>query len=295
MAEYRKHWLINSLGQRYDFTEDNSKLLFSRPQGFGFRREYETIKVGNSELVMSQQFDLTDITGQLLFYRNQDAGDIYQDYRDFIGFVKFKPLMFFQLTPNDINPFYCDVLLTNIDKPDIGENGILSVNVTFHRLTEWLDAEDYTIVLTNEPTGEGKYYPLVRPYHYAGTDLSNTPINNNGTDDVGFILEINGECQNPQFTITQNGEQYAVCKINGTYDYVLINSVERTESIYLERNGSTISNPEQYQDFTIRNGLSYLTWCKFRVGKSIISITMGNIDSFDGTIVIKFKNSYVSV
>ncbi|MBR4569559.1 MAG: phage baseplate protein, partial [Candidatus Riflebacteria bacterium] len=153
MAEYRKHWLINSLGQRYDFTEDNSKLLFSRPQGFGFRREYETIKVGNSELVMSQQFDLTDITGQLLFYRNQDAGDIYQDYRDFIGFVKFKPLMFFQLTPNDINPFYCDVLLTNIDKPDIGENGILSVNVTFHRLTEWLDAEDYTIVLTNEPTG----------------------------------------------------------------------------------------------------------------------------------------------
>lgn len=295
MAEYRKHWLINSLGQRYDFTKDNSKLLFSRPQGFGFRREYETIKVGNSELVMSQQFDLTDITGQLLFYRDQDAGDIYQDYRDFVKFIRFKPLMFYQLTPNDIDPFYCDVLLTNIDKPDIGENGILTVGVTFHRLTEWLNAEDYSILLTNQAVGTGKYYPLERPYHYAGTSLQNTPIHNEGTDDVGFIFEIVGEVQNPKFTLTQMGEQYGVCKINGTYDYVLLNSVEKNETLYLENNGSAISNPERYQDFTVRNGLAYLTWCKFKVGETILNFTCGNIDTFDGYISVRFKNSYVSV
>ena len=295
MSGYRKHWLINSLGQRYDFTEDNSKLLFSKPQGFGFRRKYDSIKVGNSELVTSQEFDMTDITGQLLFYRNQDAGDVYQDYRDFINFIRFKPLMFYQLTPNELNPFYCDVVLTSLDKPDMDKSGFLIVNCTFHRLTEWLDGTDYTVTLTNTVVDDGKYYPLIRPYHYAGTTLQNTPIYNNGTDDIGFILEVNGECQNLQYTITQRGEQYGICKINGTYDYIMIDSVERTESMYLERNGSAITNPEQYQDFTIRNGASYLTWCKFRVGESILNITMGNIATFDGTVVIRFKNSFATV
>jgi hypothetical protein len=292
---YRKFWLINALGNRYDFTDSTKSPSFlNNPLGLGFRRSYTSLVVGNSELITSQQFMLTDIQGDLLFY-DGTTGNKYQQYQDFIQFAKFKPLELHYQTPNDLKSYYCDVLFIQADKTEVKSNGVLTVPVMFHRLTEWLNDEDYSIILVNDSTDNGKYYNLIRNYHYAGTTLQNTPINNNGTDDVGFIIEVNGECQNLQFTLTQRGEQYGICKINGTYDYIMIDSVERTESMYLERNGSAITNPEQYPDFTIRNGASYLTWCKFRVGETILNITMGNIDTFDGNIVIRFKNSYVSV
>lgn len=292
--DYRKFWIVNSLGNRYDLTNENSKVYLNTPQGFGLNRTFTSLKVGNSELVTSQQFNLTDITGELLFYSDTN-GSKYQDYQDFIQFIKYKPLEFHYQTPNQLTSYFCDVILTQLSKGEVGTNGVLTVPISMHRLTEWLNDEDYSIILVNSPVDDGKYYNLIRNYHYAGTNLQNTPINNNGTDDVGFIIEINGEVQNPQFTITQRGEQYGICKINGTYDYVMLDSVERTESMYLERNGSAITNPEQYQDFTIRNGASYLTWCKFRVGQSIFNFTCGNIATFDGYLSIRFKNSFATV
>ena len=120
-------------------------------------------------------------------------------------------------------------------------------------------------------------------------------MNNNGTDDVGFILTVDGEAQNMQFTLSQNGVVYGVCKLTGTYDFIQVDSVERTESIYLESGGTSISNPEQYQDFSVANNQTYLTWIKLKVGESVFSFTCGNIDTFDGTVTLSFKESYVSV
>ena len=292
---YRKMWLINSLGNRYDFTSRNSRGFLHTPEGFGFNRTFTSLKVGNSELVTSHQFNLTDIKGELLFADGSN-GDKYQAYYDFIQFAKYKPLSFHYLTPNNLNAYNCDVIFTQAEKGEVAfEDSMLHIPVVFHRLTEWLNDVDESYVMTNDPLDEGKFHDLIYDYHYAGTNLSNTPINNNGTDDVGFILEITGEVENPQFSLTQGGETYGICKINGTYDYVMIDSIERTESIYLEYDGSAITNPEQYQDFTIRNGASYLTWLKLRVGTSQFSFTCGNIDTFDGVVSLRFKNSFATV
>lgn len=291
--DYREFWLINTLGERYDFTKDISVFL-ANPQGLGFRRNFTSITVGNSELVTSQQFQLTDIRGDILFMEDTN-GKKYEEYQKFIQFAKFKPLEFHYKTPNNLISYHCDVLFTQVDKTETGEDGILRCPTVFHRLTEWLTDQDEKYVLTNDPLDEGKYHDLVYDYHYAGTNLSNSVINNNGTDDVGFILEIEGEVQNPQFSLTQGGELYGICKINGTYDYVMVDSVERTENIYLEQNGAVVTNPEQYQDFTIANGNSYLTWCKLKVGASIFNFTCGNIETFNGKVTLRFKNSYATV
>lgn len=293
MQEVRRFWLVNTLGNRYDFTKDCSVFLES-PQGLGFRKVYTSMVVGNSELVTSQQFSLTDIQGNLLFMDNTN-GTKYQKYQDFIQFAKYKPLEFHYQTPNNLDSYHCDVIFVQANKTEVNTDGILNVPVTFHRLTEWLTDNDETFVMDNSPLDEGKFHDLVYDYHYAGTNLSNTPITNRGTDDVGFVLEVFGEVQNMQFTLSQGGEVYGICKINGTYDYVMIDSVERTETIYLERNGSVITNPEQYQDFTIANGQSYLTWAKLRVGQSTFAFTSGNIDTFSGTVMISFKTSYATV
>lgn len=292
---YRKHWLVNALGERYDFTDkDRGEVFLSNPTGFGFQRQFSSMIVGNSELVTSTQFTLTDITGELLFYKSSVGGK-YEDYQRFIQFAKFKPLEFHYQTPNELTSYHCDVLFTQADKSEVEVDNILHVPIVFHRLTEWLTDEDKVYTLDNSPIGDGKYHNLVYDYNYAGTNLSNGVLTNDGTDDIGFIVEIIGNCQNPQFSLAQNGEIYGICKINGTYDYVMIDSVERTESIYLERNGASITNPERFQDFTIRNGASYLTWCKLKVGESRFAFTCGNIDTFSGIVKISFKNSYASV
>lgn len=289
----RKFWLINAQGNRFDFNDDN--VLLYTPQGLGFTRSYSSILVGNSEIVTSQQFNLTDVTGELLF-KDSTNGLVYQDYLNFIQFVKYKPLELHYQTPNNLTSYHCDVIFTQADKGEINAaDSMLHVPVTFHRLTEWLTDEDTVFNLDNSPVGNGKTYDLTYDYAYAGTNLQGTTITNSGTDDVGFVLEVFGEVQNMQFTLTQNGEQYAICKINGTYDYVMIDSVERTENIYLEYQGSAVTNPEQYQDFTVANGESYLTWTKLRVGQSIFAFTCGNIDTFNGTVRISFKTSYASV
>lgn len=296
MAEFRKHWLINSVGERYDFTDQNGvKAFLDNPAGFGFNRTIKTTKVGNSEIVTSQEFAMTDLTGDLVFF-DASNGSKYEEYQKFINFARFKPLEFHYLTPNNLEGYHCDVIFTQANKSDVDETeGLLRVPVTFHRLTEWLTDEDEIVQMTNDPIDDGKYHDLVYDYHYAGTNLRGTSIWNNGTDEVGFVFEVFGEVENMQFSLSQNGEIYGICKINGTYDYVMIDSIERSETIYLERNGSAITNPEQYQDFTIANGKSYLTWTKLRVGETLFAFTSGNIDTFSGYVKISFKNSYATV
>lgn len=292
--DYRKFWLTNALGNEYRFTDENSKIYLNEPEGFGFNRSYSVEKVGNSELVTSQQFNLTDITGDLLFFAGTN-GTKYQDYQNFIKFVKYKPLEFHYLTPNNITAYHCQILFTSANKTEVAEDSILHVPVTFHRLTEWITDDSTTYTIDNTQIGDGKYYDLIRDYNYAGTGLSGTPIYNNGTDDVGVVVIIDGECTNPQFTFSQNGEVYGICKINGTYDYLLIDSVEMTEQLYAEYQGSVVTNPEQYQDFTVRNGAAYLTWIKLKVGESTFAFTCGNINTFTGDVKIRVKESFATV
>lgn len=306
MPDYRKFWIINSLGERYDLTKENATVFLDEPEGFGFNRKYSSVKVGNSELVTAQDFALTDIEGELLFYDDTN-GLKYQHYQNFIQFAKYKPLEFHYQTANDFTSFHSEVLFVKAEKTQTGQDGILRIPVVFHRLTEWLTDDTFAIVLNNDPIGKGKYfdadgqglhmlyYDPDDGYSYAGTSLSGATIINEGTDDVGFELEVDGSVTNMQFTLSQDGETYGICKITGTYDKVVINSVERNESIFLQSGNTVISNPEQYQDFTAGNGVAYLTWCKIRVGQSTFAFTCGNIETFAGTVKLTFNASYVTV
>jgi len=292
---YRKFWLTNSLNNRYDLTVKDKAFMYT-PTGLGFKKAYNSMMVGNSELITTQSYMMTDIEAELLFNLGSNGAD-YQGYQDFIQFCKYRPLVLHYLTPNNLDAYHCDVLFVSAEKGEISfEDSMLHIPVVFHRLTEWLKDSDSYYSMNNDLIGDGKYYDYEYDYFYAGTNLSGQPIYNNGTDAVGFVLTIEGDTvQNPQFTLSQGGEVYGICKITGTYDYVMIDSVERTESIYLEYNGSAVTNPEQYQDFTVANGQSYLTWIKLRVGESVFAFTCGNIDTFAGIVTLSFKESYVSV
>jgi len=358
MSGYRKFWLVNSQGEKYYLTDDTKcKTFLSTPSGFGFKSRYKTRKINNSELLISEGLDMVDITGELVFY-NSSPNLIYEDYQDFISFIRFKPIEFHYLTPNFVDDerysFYSNVIISNINKGEMSQDGTLRAQITIHRLSQWLDSSEHMFVLTNSSDDSiapeydssstyavgdrvkvvdgyvykedddmvhtyeciaaistpeafnsshwkrvqvGKNYPLIRPYYYLGDDFSSgLEIINTGTDEVGFTVTINGTISNPTFTLYQNNTRYGLCALKGTYDHVIINSVDGDSFIYLEEeNGLVVSNPEQKQDFSVRDEIAYFTWCKLKVGRSIFNLTAGNLETFNGTVEVAFKNSYFSV
>ena len=297
--DYRSLWLENALGKTYALTDETKTFTFlNTPTGFGFTKSYSVEKVGNLEILTSEEFSTGNVSGELVFYNPKGNDYIYQDYQNFISFINHKPIRLFYQTPNllESESFYADILIASIQKGEIDKDGMLKASINMHKLGPWYNSSDTVIKLDNSLTSEGKYYDLERPYHYSSKGYDGGSIFNNGTNEVGFIFTISGdEIQNPFFSLIQNGEVYGVCRINGTYDYVMINSIEDQEQIYLELNGTVIASPEQKQDFTVRDGAAYLTWCKLKTGESTIRVSAGNIDTFAGEVTIAFKNSYVSV
>lgn len=312
MADYRKMWLVNASGNRYDFTDINRKVFLNTPMGFGFTRSYTTKREGSAEKVTSLFFSLMDITGELLFY---DAlpGQMYRSYQEFIQFCKYRPLEFHYQTPNQIGDesWYSDVLFVSAEKNEADKDrGLLPVMVTFHRLSQWQPTTPNVIEMTGVLVGtDGKQYNalgdspynLKRPYNYIGTDLTGKKIINTGTEDVGFIIEIGPyddpdfSVTNPMFSISQNGELYAACALDGTFGYVYINSTDGHESMVLRNtSGIVLSNPESYQDFTVVNGLSYVTWCKLIPGESVFSY-QDESSTFTGKITIQYRDSYPTI
>lgn len=240
-----------------------------------------------------------------MFYEGS-IGKKYNDYQEFIQFCKYTPLEFHYQTPNELTSYHCSVIFTQANKTEVSHSdNILHVPITMHRLTEWLTDDPVMIAITNETIGDGKQYLLERPYIYAGTNLSNTKVFNNGTDDVGFVMIVEGGAVvNPRFTLSQNGEVYGCGGFNKICDYLMLNSIDVEESIYMENEGSSLANPEQYQDFSLYSIYTgaMLTWCRLKVGESVFSFTCGNISEassgkpkFDGIVTLKFNQSYISV
>lgn len=300
MSDYRTFWLQNATADKYYFSDPSLKHFLNNVTGLGFRKNYEVDTVGNTQKVLSETFELLDIQGDLIFYEDTRGG-CYKAYSDFIDFAKQKPLSFYYSTPDKTKSFYCDVLFIEADKTEIKyEDSSLHVPITFHKITQWLDDNLEIYEFSNSNVGEGKYYELERDYSYAGTSLSDIVVNNNGTNDVGFVFEVEGHVQSPKFEVYQNNDlPYGVCELTGTFDYVKVNSIEDSESIQLEvetEHGThSVPNPMSYQDLTHANGKSYATFIKLKVGTSHIVFSSGNIGDFTGKIKISIRNTYASV
>lgn len=288
---YRKLWLKNNKGDTFTFTEKNSKVFLNNPNGFGFGKTLTTYNLGNVSKVIGKEINFQTIDGSLLFYNKREQA--YQDYFNFVKFISYEPIRLYYLPPNTLNPYYCDCEIINAQKGEYSLSGYLEIPLSIQMTSHWQDAEETIKEYDNTSVGEGKYYDLERPYYYNASNLDDIVLDNNGNDEVGIIVEIIGEVSNPQWTISQNDEVYGSAKINGTYDYVKVNSRDGEQEIYLERNGSAIVNPASYQDLSISGGV--LTFIKLKTGQSKLNFTSGNISTFSGKVRIHLKNSYISV
>lgn len=290
----RKFYFTNALGKEYQLTDKNFKSFLNTPAGLGFSKSIATQRLGASELVTSSFYNMPQPTGEIIFY---DKDREYQSYFDFVKFLSFEPIKFNYIPSNAVEPYYIDCEVITLEKSEISyEDSVMHCPISIYGTSMWRTSNQYSMTLQNEVTDIGKYYPLSRPYSYSGNSLDEIEFNNNGTLACPFIFEINGSVQNPQLTAyNQNGDRYGILKLNGTYDFVRVNTDDKKQEIYLENSGSVVANPTSYQDLSIADGIARITFFKFNVGKSKLVFTCGNIDSFDGEITFKWNNEFISV
>lgn len=289
----RKFYFENGLGDKYELTNKTFKTFLYKPKGLGFTKSIATQRLGDSELLVNETYDTPKPNGEILFY---DTGKEYQSYFDFIKFISYEPLKFGYIPTNSIEPYYIDCQVVQLEKTEIDDDGVMHCPIVIYGLSMWKTAKQYEMTLRNTFDTDGKHYPLVRPYHYANSTLANIDFNNNGTLPTGFIIEVDGEVQNMQLTAyDEKFNKVGVAKINGTFDYIRINTNDTEQEIELQIDGSVVANPTAYQDLSIADGKAVMTFFKLPVGKSKLVFTCGNIETFDGTVKFKWNNKFISV
>ncbi len=288
---YRKFWLENSLGEKFEDIQE--RFQFGDPNGLGLQSTLTTIRLGNSSMLEYNEKQLINKSFELRFYGG--LKNAYQKYLEFSRFISKSPLYLYYLPPNTKVSVFCKTEIIQLDKGEMGDDNVLRCSATFQPLTFWYDSQQHEILASKHSQVGGKHYELERPYFYSTTSMTNISIYNDGIADAPFTIEVNGECTDIQYNLyTEDGTKYGVGKFNGTFDRIYIDSDDFNESIILERNGTVLANPYNYQDLSIGEleGVTS-TFLKLKAGKNLLSF---NADQhFSGAITITWRNAYVTV
>lgn len=289
---YRKFWLENGIGNLFYLTEKQYNWFLADPDGLGLTINYSSIKLSDSEVITSKDYELMTVGGDLLFYAETNEQK-YEDYFNFLRFVARTPIYLHYQTPNNTESYRTLVQLTNLEKTEVDEDGILHCPISFKRLSLWFGDTLNVIDVGNE-IDNGKDYPLTRPYSYGAISYENMSILNNGMVEAPLLIEITGSVTDPVYSLSQDGVVYGRGKIIGTYDYVSIDSDDANENIILKVGDSTIANAVNYQDLTVGSPNEiYVTFLKARAGISTLRLNLP--DGFEGRVRVTWRNAYLSV
>ena len=292
----RDFWLTNADDQTFKLKGNNVSNTVSflhEPEGLGFSVALTTAKLGNTDIILSEQYQLGSVSGDLIFIGS--LPDVYQQYQNLLTFLARKPITLHYLPPNTNDSYRCLVRVVSLDKSEVSyEDGCLHCPIQFYRQGMWFNDTPNVLDATNEIT-DGKSYPLDRPYSYGAVGLENIQLTNAGMTDTSLKVEIFGSVTDPEWSLfDEYNVQYGAAKILGTYTYVRVDSDDIDEEIHLERSGSVIANAINYQDLTVGSPQQvYVTFLKLKPGTSTLMFSLG--DNFDGTVRLTWSNAYVSV
>lgn len=286
----RKFYIENSLGNRYSLQDTN--VLGRNPSGLGAEVTFESVILGESKKVTETHYELIDKHLSIVF--KGTIPEVYQAYQDFVRFLSRKPLRLIYVTPNTFEEYWCDVVLTRLDKTEVNEANVLECDLELSPVDFWRNSRTNILDVGDDDEGSGKKYPLKRPYSYGSKSLSEVSISNNGFYDAPFTIEIDGTTTNPIITLYDaNDVRYGQARLIGTFDKIVINSDELNESIQLVQNGVELTDPYNYQDLTYLDDETALTFMKLKVGQSKMAFTLGL--NFSGTIRITWNERYITI
>lgn len=292
----RNFWLTNADDNRFELKGENITNTISflnEPSGLGYSVALSTVKLGNTDIIMSEQYQLGSVAGDLIFIGT--VPEMYQQYQNLLTFLARKPITLHYCPPNTSDGYRCLIRVVSLEKTEVSaEDGVMHCPIQMYRQSMWYQDEPNRLDVDNS-TADGKSYPLDIPYSYGALSLENIQLVNAGMTDTALKVEIFGETTNPEWDLfDEDGNKYGAAKITGTYDYVRVDSDDLNEEIYLERNGSVIANAINYQDLTVGSPQQvFVTFLKLQPGTSTLMFDLG--DSFAGSVRITWSNAYVSV
>ena len=282
-VEYRQFILTNGNGEKFKLAAKGEKPFLEITDGLGFSKKLTTITIGYSEEVQYEKVEMPKPKGTLYFY-NDTNSNIYKKYNEFIRFATVKPLTLWYKTPisqdESINSTYhIPVEITDIGKVDIDDKtNALICPISFYGLGFWKETQ-----INVEKTS---------------TDIS---IFNNGDFECGVKLTLTKEdstaFENPTILFKNGTKVYGKCKIGGTYDKVVLNTVNKEESIELYNGNSVIEDAFNFIDFSAADGLSQFPFPKLQNGViTTIEFSYDNSqESENKSYVAVYDKEYVSV
>lgn len=287
---YRKIWLSNEYDEIFDLTNICDDAFLTDIKGFGTTYSFTETRIGDSLKISNKKSEFSNVGGTLYFSNDELNSKEYSRYNDFIRFISQTPLYIHYQTPamSDYD-VYREIEVESISKEEIDyRTNMLVCAIEFKPLTFWINSKE--VILEISPTKEvGKSYPLQRKYKYVSNGLDNIMIVNQSSMILPLEIEINGTVNNPTFSIYDRVNRiYGLCKFNGTFNYVYVNSDDLNEEIKLEIGGVNVINPINYQDASI--GVSekiYITFLYLKPGVSFLKFNLGK--EFDGNVKIKYR------
>ena len=282
---------MNGNGDVQTLTEPNDKVFGHNPTGLGFTTSPAFLRLGNDNIKTYSQYDMVEKELEILFYDDGNEAK-YQKYNDFVKFIVIEPVYLIYEINN--NAYRMKVHINSLSKGEVShEDSMLHCNLSMTPLSFWEDNLP-NIIETSRSVDDGKSYPLSRPYEYGSVTTDNIEINSVGTLDSPLIITINGQTTNPTYEIRDEfGNVYGKGKFIGTFDKVVVNAEEAEETIELYQNGVLVVNPYNYQDLSIGDGKTYLTFIKMKTGLNKLSF--GLDAGFGGSVKVEWRNRYVSV
>ena len=286
---YRKFWLINGRGNKYDL--QNSDVFAHKPEGLGFSKTLNTLRLGDSEIVVDEVLNLDPYHFELLFFGSNP--EMYQEYKQFLKFIALKPLELHYQTPDLVNESFSSlVTVTQVSKADVSPiTGLLHCPIVVKPQNAWTSSV-LQVATNRQEINEGKRYGLKRPYYYQGDTLTQITIRNDSNLDIPFLITIEGEMSNPTFSVYDEfNVLHGVAKFLGEFTRLEVDSNDLTENIELQREATVLINPTSYQDLSVGQPGIYLTFLKLKPGMNIITCNFTN--QFNGDIAVYWRLKYV--
>lgn len=292
MSSVREFWLTNSKGEKYSL--HTLSAFLNLPTGLGYGVTTNVVKLGNSDLITSESYNLPTASGEIIFMG--DRRQIYQEYLNFSKFLYHRPIVLHYKTPNSNTSYYCLVRVIDLQKSEVSQaDGILHCPIQLYRQTMWYD-DNLNVLEAKNIALEGKEYPLYRPYLYGVISTSNIELYNDGVADAPMVVEVDGASTDVMFDLYDEANvKYGATRILGEYDYIKIDSEDLNQDIQLVRNGASLPNAINYQDLTVGDPRQvYVTFLKLKAGRSKLVFNFGS-SGFNGTVRISWRNTYVTV
>lgn len=205
----RRFELINENGETFSLMDLDNKCLLIDPDGLGMSYSTSYERVGNSFQENLRQLEQGKISGTAVF-------SSYKNYKDLIDYLERSEKLRIHYVVPDVAEYYRDVLINEISKSEIKQNGFMEETITFECISLWYSINEANyIIKANEDEIRWDFKWDSRFISYS---MRNLNIVNNGHTEAAIQLTIDGEVVNPEIALSVEGEEVQTipftCTIN---------------------------------------------------------------------------------